>query len=527
MAAYPVYNSVYEVRVPTQPELEELFEILTQRPDSSELDHILYQLGFSSDVAATLRQDRDVLIKSVETLGQTLHKTKDDMLEHMVKIYQFIDQDIVENTLDMGTLLKLSLQPELVRRLERQYKLPETGNIQDMLANYRRTHYTRQCVGYLDPRECLITAAEKGHFDVIKAAVKSLPAESRQDSLDRAMSYAASGGYLDIVKFLVDQGATDFNIALIWAAGEGHLEIVNFLIQRGANKFDTALEAAAENGHLDLVKYLITKVEPGERYNALVYAAGGGHLDVVEYIDDRINDPIRDIRARRRAFNAAVDNGESAVVQYILQYVLEDVKSLNNALMRAASVDMVKTLIDGGANDINARFVAAVRDGEIDIFQYLLTQGANAYNEALRVAVVQFNLEAAQQLLNIHQYTVDELSECLGLLLLELIIDPGAIKSETKRDIITTIKMLSERGGKLDKDKIYDLVYDANLDLIKLFLDIGAADPNEVLKAAASEGSIIMVKLAVAAGATDFEEARYMVPPEKRYNALEKYLRQL
>ena len=43
---------------------------------------------------------------------------------------------------------------------------------------------------------------------------------------DWAMSYAAKGGHVEIVKLCKEWGATDFNRAMSNAAWEGHVEIV-------------------------------------------------------------------------------------------------------------------------------------------------------------------------------------------------------------------------------------------------------------------------------------------------------------
>ena len=79
---------------------------------------------------------------------------------------------------------------------------------------------------------------------------------------DNALIEASSGGHLDIVKYLVENGAdihAENDYALIWASNYGHLEVVKYLVENGANihaENDEALRTARWNEDLEVVKYL-------------------------------------------------------------------------------------------------------------------------------------------------------------------------------------------------------------------------------------------------------------------------------
>lgn len=123
-----------------------------------------------------------------------------------------------------------------------------------------------------------------------------------QFALGAEIHEVALGGDMARVQALVAQDPALVNakgrrdkMPIHWAAQGGHLKIVAFLLSKGAavdsrNDVDeTPLIYAAEGGHVDLVKYLIQK---GADVNAkaksgqpvLFYAVNGGNADVVRLL---------------------------------------------------------------------------------------------------------------------------------------------------------------------------------------------------------------------------------------------------
>ena len=86
---------------------------------------------------------------------------------------------------------------------------------------------------------------------------------------ETALSAAAGRGHLDILRYLVEQGAdmekTDrFGYSpLMDASSGGHLEVARYLLEQGANRDKannggyTSLHWAARNGHLETAKLLM------------------------------------------------------------------------------------------------------------------------------------------------------------------------------------------------------------------------------------------------------------------------------
>ena len=77
------------------------------------------------------------------------------------------------------------------------------------------------------------------------------------------MKGASAYGYVEIAKYLVEKGADISKMTIVEWASAGWLEKVQECIENSADvsaknkKGKTALRFASQNGHLDIVKYLV------------------------------------------------------------------------------------------------------------------------------------------------------------------------------------------------------------------------------------------------------------------------------
>ena len=138
-------------------------------------------------------------------------------------------------------------------------------------------------------REPLYLAAKKGHLEVVRILLNA----NNNYNLNSALEGAGKSGNVDILKLLIERGANTFDFALRFAASNGSLDAVQFimenyrqyisqndlndamldamlsadsedkinvlkyLISQGANNFDRILSNAAFHGNLPLAQLMI------------------------------------------------------------------------------------------------------------------------------------------------------------------------------------------------------------------------------------------------------------------------------
>lgn len=239
----------------------------------------------------------------------------------------------------------------------------------------------------------LIIASSGGHLDVVKYLVNNgadvNAATTGEMGGNTALMEASTKGYLDIIKFLVDEGA-DINAvttfqgttALMFASAMGHLDVVKYLVEKGADmsavtneEGTTALMFASDRGHLDIVKFLIEK---GADINAVANFEGGTPLMIAL------------IKGRSNIVKFLVENGvdvNAVTINAIINNIY--IKGLTALMIasRERNMEIVKSLVKNGA-DINAvatnedeetvtALTIAAQEGYLDILKLLIDNGAD------------------------------------------------------------------------------------------------------------------------------------------------------
>jgi ankyrin repeat protein len=113
----------------------------------------------------------------------------------------------------------------------------------------------------LDPSQSqylmLKSSAQNGHFDIFQLFVERRLYD--RYNLVIARELATSGGHLNILKFLSNSGLTFQRSEIKRAAEGGHIEVVRYLLSHPENQDEknAALSAASKNGYPEIVRLLL------------------------------------------------------------------------------------------------------------------------------------------------------------------------------------------------------------------------------------------------------------------------------
>ncbi len=191
----------------------------------------------------------------------------------------------------------------------------------------------------------------------------------------------------------------DYYTALESASWGGHLNIVEYLVENGAdvnfvsgsdtgNKYGrTPLISAVDSGQVDIVKYLIDNGADvngigAEKYTAITVAKS---LEMVMILVESGAD-VNSINMNKPVLISAVENEQIAIVEYLLDNGADvNVKVDNNysAISYPNNLAIVKILVESGA-DVNFKnsysstpLIFATNRGNLEIVKYLVEQGAD------------------------------------------------------------------------------------------------------------------------------------------------------
>ena len=156
-------------------------------------------------------------------------------------------------------------------------------NFKCFVETANRSFLGKGCLKYYTPDRCATEVARKGHLDILNFLI-----EKGANNWDWMAYGAAKGGHLDILKLAVEKGANNWNSIAYGAAEGGNLAILNLLIGKGANNWNYISCGAAKGGHLDILKLAVGK--GANDWNWIAEgAAEGGHLEIIFYMEPMRN----------------------------------------------------------------------------------------------------------------------------------------------------------------------------------------------------------------------------------------------
>jgi hypothetical protein len=109
---------------------------------------------------------------------------------------------------------------------------------------------------------------------------------------DYSLQLSSYEGHLDIVEYLVKNGARGKDLALQKSAQKGHYDVVKYLVNNGADihtNNDYSVKTSAKKGYLKIVKYLVEKgadIHSDNDY-VLKILTQQGHLDFIQSLNKK------------------------------------------------------------------------------------------------------------------------------------------------------------------------------------------------------------------------------------------------
>lgn len=225
--------------------------------------------------------------------------------------------------------------------------------------------------------QALARAVEQGDLDLTLAILKKGADPDHFDRSESVLMWAASYGYTEIVRALLQNGASveaktvngdyDENLgktALFFAAAKGQSEIVELLLANKANSnvstpggLTALMSAVRGKGTPQIISALIkaganvnAKRQDGRTVLSDAIAAGA-RPEIIQLFADA--GAILDARDGNEALVNAAKLGQTAALRHILEAAKPDQNSLNSALLAASifgGVDVVQALLESGAN---------------------------------------------------------------------------------------------------------------------------------------------------------------------------------
>lgn len=164
----------------------------------------------------------------------------------------------------------------IINRFEKLSSVVRSHHSEELYKNYNYYHFTPDGLLYHDIEWWVFLAIKVGRNDIVKNFYHNC-------NIDKLIPAAASMGNMEIVLFLLNKGATNYNKCLEYAAMEGHREIMLLMLEKGATNITETILWAVEHGFCDVVEIMINK---DNRYmeDCLVEAVCYDHYDVVKIL---------------------------------------------------------------------------------------------------------------------------------------------------------------------------------------------------------------------------------------------------
>lgn len=136
----------------------------------------------------------------------------------------------------------------------------------------------------------LHNACRAGDMQLVQSIIQE------NSNLAFAMKGSGYGGHIDIIKYLIERGATNYNCGAYGACHGGFYDVVKYLIDLGADDFSWLFVSACQGGNLNIVKLVYETAEMKKSDVSTNDLQMGLHCvcchefdDIAKYIIDIVN----------------------------------------------------------------------------------------------------------------------------------------------------------------------------------------------------------------------------------------------
>lgn len=221
-------------------------------------------------------------------------------------------------------------------------------------------------------------ACSNGHLNTVRLLIPKV------SNFQHGILHASEKGYLEIVHLLIGYSGNKYlysNPALLNACQHGHLEIVDFLLQNGADNINEGLVNACWGNQGTIVKYLI-------HHGAISFDAGmcnacsNVNLGLVELLIACGATDFNNALKRLVYVNNSDNEHYEQLVNLLVQKGANNLNVISDLACINGSINLVKIMVQHGATNLNQGLSSASRCGHLEVVKFIISCGANNLHDA-------------------------------------------------------------------------------------------------------------------------------------------------
>lgn len=224
-----------------------------------------------------------------------------------------------------------------------------------------------------------VISCKGGHIPIIELIIHRSNHIKNGEWWAAGLYGACEGGQMDIVKYMVNQGATAWNRALHAACRYNHKNIIKYIIKQGADDMNIGLIGGCQGGYMNVVTWMMS-LGADNYQSALQYACEDGNKKIIKFLQKKGANYYS-----TEAFRGACQGGHTKMVREIFKQIKHDdpteiLKMGSYSASYGGHLNIVKFLMGHDVNSWRAALHGACRGGQMNIIKYVITKDTNHLN---------------------------------------------------------------------------------------------------------------------------------------------------